>query len=63
MCISAQALAMFLNMIAAPISTEPGLITVHAEVGDVQWLSVADKWCTDAPKQQAAARMAELESY
>lgn len=60
MCISAQALALFLNIIVAPISSEAGVITVHAQERDVEWIAVADKWCTDAPQQEAAARLAEL---
>ncbi|GAA3864872.1 hypothetical protein [Celeribacter arenosi] len=53
MCLTVEALALFLNMIAAPVSAEPGRIIVHAEVHDAHWVRVDGdevKWCTDAPK-------------
>ncbi|WP_420556613.1 hypothetical protein [Roseovarius sp.] len=49
MCLSAEALALFLTMIGADVVTsETARITVHATEGDVEWRRVDDKWCTDA---------------
>ncbi|MFZ7090293.1 hypothetical protein [Primorskyibacter sp. 2E233] len=51
MCISAEALATFLNLLAASIVTsEPGRIIVAATEGDVHWVAVEDNWCTTAPQ-------------
>lgn len=60
MCLSTTALALFLNMIAAPITTEPDRIVVHAEVADTHWVMQSDQWCTIAPQLQGQARLAEL---
>jgi hypothetical protein len=55
MCLSAEAFALFLNIIGAGLMT-PGdaRITVHATEGDVVWHEVAaGEWCTGAPYLQA----------
>ena len=51
MCISAEALAVFLNLLAASlVTTEPGRIVIAATSGDVHWVAVDEKWCTMAPQ-------------
>ena len=61
MCLTAEALALFLNMIAAPdITMEPGRIVVHAETRDAHWVSVEDEWCTMAPQIDRMIRFASL---
>jgi hypothetical protein len=57
MCLTPELLAVFLNILGPEIvSTEPGIVTVHAEVGDARWVAEADDWCTDAPQAECAAR-------
>ncbi|SHG91627.1 hypothetical protein [Marivita hallyeonensis] len=61
MCLTAEALALFLNMIAVPeISMEPGRIVVHAETRDAHWVAVEDEWCTMAPQIDRMDRFASL---
>lgn len=60
MCISAEALALFLNIILAPVTTEPGLIIVHADAMDTHWVQVSDRWCTMAPQLQGRDMFASL---
>lgn len=58
MCLSAEALALFLNILAHDIvATEPGRVTVRAEAGDVHWVAVEDRWCTRAPERDRKARL------
>lgn len=55
MCISPEALALFLNLIGYDIVTsEPGRIIVHAEARDAHWVAVGERWCTIAPQLDAA---------
>ncbi|MGR3804303.1 hypothetical protein [Marinibacterium profundimaris] len=60
MCLSTQALVMFLNLIGADIVTsEPGRIVVHATTADVHWVAradEADRWCTMGPQIDRLAR-------
>jgi len=50
MCLTANALAMFLNLLAPEtVSTAPGRITVHAERRDAHWIARDDRWCTRRP--------------
>lgn len=57
MCLSAQALALFLNLLdPAVISTEAGRITIRAEEGSAAWVQRADQWCTMAPQIDRLAR-------
>lgn len=57
MCLTAEALALFLNLLSPQIvSTEPGRVIVHASAGDVHWVARADEWCTMAPQIDAMAR-------
>lgn len=58
MCLTAEALAVFLNIIGLQhVSTEPGRIIVHAESADVHWVLDADEWCTMAPQLDRLARL------
>ncbi|EAQ05006.1 hypothetical protein OB2597_06970 [Pseudooceanicola batsensis HTCC2597] len=55
MCLTPEALAMFLNLLSPDIiDVEPNRITVRAEVRDAVWLATGDKWCTDADRTNAA---------
>ena len=57
MCLTPEALALFLNMLdPAIIETQATRITVHAEVQDTVWVQSADLWCTNA---RHAERLAE----
>ena len=52
MCLTTEALALFLNMILAPVTTEPGRIIVHAEERDAHWgrfeaAGAEETWCTE----------------
>jgi hypothetical protein len=50
MCITASALAVFLNLLSPDlVSAAPGRITVHADVGDAHWVPRGDLWCTVRP--------------
>lgn len=61
MCISAAALALFLNLLATDdIATSPGRIIVHAEVADAHWVAVGDTWCTMAPQLDAMTRITQV---
>lgn len=49
MCLTAEALALFLNMLdPAIIESRAQQITVHAALQDTVWVQSADLWCTDA---------------
>ncbi|MBB95875.1 MAG: hypothetical protein CML68_14940 [Rhodobacteraceae bacterium] len=60
MCLTTEALVLFLNIIGANIvTTEPGRIIVHAEAADVHWVARADtddRWCTMGPQIDRLAR-------
>ncbi|SPF77900.1 hypothetical protein [Pseudoprimorskyibacter insulae] len=61
MCISTEALALFLNMILhTPMTSEPGRITIHAEARNAYWVAVGDRWCTMAPQIDRMARLEEV---
>lgn len=49
MCLSPSALALFLNTLMVPVTTEPGTVIVHASAGDAHWVSQGENWCTIAP--------------
>ena len=64
MCLSAEALAVFLNLIAFDgITMEPGRIIIPAELNEAHWVRVDadDKWCTMAPQLDRIVRFAALE--
>jgi hypothetical protein len=57
MCLTAEALALFLNLLSADIvTTEPGRVIVHSGTGDVHWEERAAQWCTTAPQSEPSAR-------
>lgn len=62
MCISAEALALFLNLLSFDmINTDhPGRIIVEAETRSAHWVHQSslgrDEWCTMAPQLDAMAR-------
>jgi hypothetical protein len=50
MCLTAEMLALFLNLLAPErVTTQAGRITVHATQADVVWVREGEHWCTDAP--------------
>ncbi|MEO1679447.1 MAG: hypothetical protein AAFU80_14950 [Pseudomonadota bacterium] len=58
MCMTTEALAMFLNILAFDlIETAPGQITIHADAADAVWIASDDQWCTDAPQIDRMARI------
>lgn len=61
MCLSASALALFLNTIAAPVTTSPGQIIVHAEDRNAIWIAHGENWCTKAPERDMQARFELLD--
>ncbi|MFW2542321.1 hypothetical protein ACN2XU_06740 [Primorskyibacter sp. 2E107] len=57
MCISAEALAVFLNMLSASIiTTEPGRVIIAATSGEVHWVAHEDQWCTMGPEFEKRQR-------
>lgn len=58
MCLTAEALALFLNLLNPNlIAMEAGRITIHATERDAVWvLTDADEWCTMAPQIDRLAR-------
>lgn len=62
MCLTPEALALFLNLIGhSMVTSTPDLITVHATNGDVAWVAVADEWCTTGPQDDRKARFAKTQ--
>lgn len=59
MCLTVEAFALFLNMLAPEmINSEPGRIVIEAEIRDVHWVAVEDSWCTMAPQIDRMDRFA-----
>ncbi len=59
MCLSPEALALFLNLIGhSLVISTPEHITIHATAGDVVWSAVGDEWCTTGPADDRRARFA-----
>jgi hypothetical protein len=57
MCLSAHALALFLNLLDPSIvTTESGRITVLATERPVVWVRGEEKWCTMGPQISRMAR-------
>lgn len=51
MCISPQALFLFLSLLPAEIvERSESRIVVRAELRDAVWLARGDEWCTQAPQ-------------
>ena len=58
MCISFEALALFLNLLQAPIiEATPGQIIIHAETRAAIWQVSGEAWCSEAPQIDAALRL------
>ncbi|MBR9838323.1 MAG: hypothetical protein GYB50_10595 [Rhodobacteraceae bacterium] len=58
MCLTAQALFLFLSVLPEDIvDVSPKRVVVHAEVRDAVWLPRDDQWCTDAPRRDADIRL------
>lgn len=58
MCLTTEALALFLSLFPAEmIEKSPGQIVFHAETRDAIWKANGDKWCTHAPQIDAAFRL------
>ncbi len=50
MCLTTEALALFLSILSTgAIIREPGRITVAAEVRTAVWERQGDTWCTEVP--------------
>ena len=63
MCLSAQALALFLNLLAHDaIVTSPDRIVIRSEVREAHWVPVADLWCTMAPQIDRMSRSTKAAS-
>lgn len=63
MCLTAEALALFLNLLSMDdITTSPGRIVIHAQASDAHWVAVEDEWCTLAPQLDAMDRMQKVRS-
>ena len=66
MCINAEALAVFLNLLSFDlINTEqPGRIIIQSEARAAHWVQQSsngrDEWCTMAPQLDAIARQTVL---
>lgn len=61
MCLTAQALALFLSMLPSDrIESDTHTVTILADVGPAIWVPVADKWCTEAPSDHQDAMFARL---
>lgn len=51
MCLTTEAFALFLNLISSDlITSEPGRITINAEVAKVRWIATGEHWCTEDAK-------------
>ena len=58
MCLTAEALFLFLSVLPPEIvETTESRITVAAETRDAVWLAKGDEWCTSAPQIDAAIRL------
>ena len=62
MCLSAEALALFINLLpAGTVASEPGRFILQATDREVHWVAVEDRWCTMAPQFDRMERLAEAE--
>lgn len=58
MCLTSEALFLFLSLLSPDIvERSEDRIVVHAEVRDAVWLAREDKWCSAAPRIDAALRL------
>lgn len=57
MCLTLDALIVFLNLIGPEmVSTEPGRFIIHAEQGSTHWVERETEWCTMGPQLERMAR-------
>jgi len=57
MCLTTEALALFLNLIAFDlVASAPDRIIVRAETRDAHWVAHDGEWCTMAPQLDRMAR-------
>ena len=57
MCLSTQALALFISLLDPQlVETEGPRVTIHATDRDAVWVYHEDQWCTDAPAHKATLR-------
>ena len=57
MCLTTEALAVFLNLVAFDLVTlAPDRIVIAAETRDAHWVAHAEEWCTMAPQFDRMAR-------
>lgn len=60
MCLTTEALALFLNLIAFDlVDMQPDRIVVRAETRDAHWVAHGERWCTMAPQIDRMARFSE----
>ena len=60
MCLTTEALALFLNLIAFDmVSLSPDRIVIKAETRDAHWVAHNGEWCTMAPQLDRMARFAK----
>lgn len=60
MCLTTEALAVFLNLIAFDlVATTPDRIVVRAETRDAHWVANGAEWCTMAPQLDRMARFSK----
>jgi hypothetical protein len=58
MCLTAEALFLFLSILPPEIvEISDTRITVAAETRDAVWRAKGDEWCTSAPRIDAAIRL------
>jgi len=58
MCLTAEALFLFLSVLPPEIvEISDARITVAAKTRDAVWLAKGDEWCTSAPQIDAAVRL------
>ncbi|MBV7396531.1 hypothetical protein [Mameliella sediminis] len=61
MCLTAEALALFLNLLTPQmIDSSPGRFVIHATERSAHWVAVEDRWCTMAPQIDRMDRFAAL---
>ncbi len=63
MCLTAEALFLFLSVLPTEIvEVSDTRITVAAETREAVWLAKEDEWCTSAPQIDAAIRLKKGEA-
>lgn len=57
MCLTLDALVVFLNLIGLDIvTTEPGRFIVHAEQGNIHWVETDGEYCAQRPQFEQKVR-------